>query len=263
MRSLFFASWLFLLSLHCTAQRTETLTNQSIISLHKAGLDDELILSKMESSTCKFDVSTTGMIALKNGGLSKEVIQAVMNKAEGKKVVVQKEAEAEKTTVKPPSPGKGIPEPETINYVHFYDKGAQSLIPLERGTAAQKVEKKALGYGGADIVYELEGGKSTARASLDKMPSFVVSTGGGSADIFVLYKVEVKKDKRKAITNHIGMGSNKGAKGIVILDIKQLKTGLFELVPSTKLEKGEYFFAVKSATNATTTNADVYAFGLD
>lgn len=261
MRLFILFSWLLLAGVGAIAQKTETLTNAGVIALHKAGLDDDLIIAKIESSTCKFDVTTTGMIALKNGGLSKEVIQAVMNKAEGKKAAATtKTPEAEKSPVKPST---GVPEPATINAVNFYDKAAQSLKPLERGTAAQKVEKKALGYGGADIVYELEGGKSTARASAEAVPAFVVSTGGGSADIFVLYKVDVKKDKRKAVTNHIGMGAGKGAKGIVTIDIKQLRPGLFELVPTAKLEKGEYFFAVKSATNATTTNADVYAFGID
>jgi len=264
MRLFILFSCLILGSLNSTAQtKPETLTNASIISLHKAGLEDELILAKIESAPCKFDVSTNGMIALKNGGLSKEIIQAVMNKAEGKSAVVKKEPVLEKTTAKTLAGGKAIPEPETINYVNFYDKTAQILTPLERGSAAQKVEKKALGYGGADVVYELQGDRSTARAAADRMPSFVVNTGGGSADIFVLYKLDVKKGKRKAVVSHIGMGSDKGTKGIIPIDIKQLKTGVYELVPTAKLDKGEYFFAVKSATNATTTNADVYAFGVD
>ena len=60
-----------------TAQ--EVLTNDSLVSLKKAGLSDSIIISKIRSSQTKFDVSTKGLIGLKNAGLSDQVIEAVVN----------------------------------------------------------------------------------------------------------------------------------------------------------------------------------------
>jgi hypothetical protein len=49
-----------------TAQ--DVLTNDSVISMKKAGLSDSLILAKIRSSASKFDTSTKGLIALKIAG---------------------------------------------------------------------------------------------------------------------------------------------------------------------------------------------------
>ena len=60
-----------------TAQ--DVLTNDSVISMKKAGLSDSLILAKIRSSAAKFDTSTKGLIALKNAGLSDPIIEAMVS----------------------------------------------------------------------------------------------------------------------------------------------------------------------------------------
>src|SRR5262245_27178548 len=59
-----------------TAQ--DVLTNDSVISMKKAGLSDSLILAKIRSSASKFDTSTKGLIALKNAGISDPIIEAMV-----------------------------------------------------------------------------------------------------------------------------------------------------------------------------------------
>ena len=48
---------------HVAAQ--EVLTNAKIIDLHKAGFSKEILKSKIQTSTCNFDVSVDGMMKLK------------------------------------------------------------------------------------------------------------------------------------------------------------------------------------------------------
>ena len=59
----------------------ETLTNIEIVEMTKAGLGRDLILSKIKSSSPKFDVSVNGLIVLKKAGVDDEVISAMMEKA--------------------------------------------------------------------------------------------------------------------------------------------------------------------------------------
>jgi hypothetical protein len=59
-----------------TAQ--DVLTNDSVISMKKAGLSDSLMLAKIRSSASKFDTSTKGLIALKNAGISDPIIEAMV-----------------------------------------------------------------------------------------------------------------------------------------------------------------------------------------
>ncbi len=61
------------------AAREEILTNDSIIQLLKAGLDEDLIISKIQGTNHNFDVSTGGMVALKQAGASSRLIQVMMD----------------------------------------------------------------------------------------------------------------------------------------------------------------------------------------
>lgn len=56
---------------------SEVLTNEEVIRLTLAKLPDSVILTKIRNSTCKFDVSTDGLIKLKQAGVSDAVIQAM------------------------------------------------------------------------------------------------------------------------------------------------------------------------------------------
>jgi hypothetical protein len=121
-----------------------------------------------------------------------------------------------------------------------------------------------LGYGGTKFVYEFPGAASPVRLTPGSTPSFTVNTGGAAGDGFVLYKVDAKKGTRQAITDDRGaMGTMNGSKGVIALEIKQLKPGIYELTPTARLEKGEYAFIPKASFSASSSTADVYAFGID
>jgi hypothetical protein len=61
-----------------------SLQNQDIIKMVKAGLDDSIILAKIKSSSCQFDTTTDTLIALKQNGVSAAVLRA-MTEAANKK----------------------------------------------------------------------------------------------------------------------------------------------------------------------------------
>jgi hypothetical protein len=58
----------------------EVMTNQTILSLLKAGLGDELVIAKINSEPCDYDVSTNSMLSLKNSGASERVIAAMVTR---------------------------------------------------------------------------------------------------------------------------------------------------------------------------------------
>jgi hypothetical protein len=57
----------------------EILTNDSIIQLRKAGIDEDLILAKIRDSQHSFDLSVQGMLALKEGGVSDRLMHFMMD----------------------------------------------------------------------------------------------------------------------------------------------------------------------------------------
>lgn len=56
----------------------ELLTNADVLKLTAAVLPDAVIIAKIKSSACNFDLSTDGLVALKHAAVSDAVIQAMM-----------------------------------------------------------------------------------------------------------------------------------------------------------------------------------------
>lgn len=72
-------SFIIIFSLVLTAASAEILTNQTIVSMVKAGLGEELVISKIKNSQNQFDVSITGILKLKEEGVSEDIITAMID----------------------------------------------------------------------------------------------------------------------------------------------------------------------------------------
>lgn len=250
---------LMLISLSGIAQTKETLTNKSIIELSKAGLSKEVIISKIETTSCNFDLSTSGIIALKKANVDESVIKAMIGKANNKSesTVTKTNATSKTTDVKKVN----IPSVENINHPYAWVKNKTTFL-LEKGTASLKAKMKLLG--GMSTNYELDGEASPIRVTVNDRLSFIINTGGGSLPELTLYKTTKVKGKRSAkVATAQGLVSTKGVKNsdAIVFTVAQLKSGLYEIKPSTKLDKGEYLFCSKITVSAA--SLEVFAFGID
>lgn len=236
----------------------EVMNNQSVVDMIKAGFSKELIISKIETSECKFNTSTQALIDLKKQKVPEDVINAIINRSSSNK------NEPRQTSNKASLADASPVNLEILNLIHVWNSLTNGKSPLERVSAQMRTRAKALGYGGVNVVFEVPGEKSPVRLN-DSLPVFIVNTGGAPPDGFVLYKLTVKKRYRQAVSaNYSTISGMKGSQGVYSVNIRSLKNGLFELSPAAPLAKGEYFFALKSSNNAmTTSNAEVFAFGID
>jgi hypothetical protein len=57
------------------------LTNADIVQMQKAGLSEEVILSKITGSPSKFDIGTQDLIRLKEAGVNDNIINAMVQKS--------------------------------------------------------------------------------------------------------------------------------------------------------------------------------------
>ncbi|MGB6691282.1 MAG: hypothetical protein WBE76_25900 [Terracidiphilus sp.] len=72
---------LLVLCSHLAAQ--QTLNNDAIVKMVKAGLSDDLIVTTIGSQAGSYDASTDGIIALKKAGVSDKVVSAIVQKTSG------------------------------------------------------------------------------------------------------------------------------------------------------------------------------------
>lgn len=61
----------------------ESFTNDSIVSLSAAGIEDSVLLAKIDSLPCAYSVGTDDIIRLKNAGVSNRVITAMVQRCIG------------------------------------------------------------------------------------------------------------------------------------------------------------------------------------
>lgn len=244
--------------------KPEVLTNKSIIDLHKAGIDEDLIVAKIQSSECKFDLSTNGMIDLKNKGVPSSLIKVMMNKADGKPLNYSGGENTNPSTL-PSNKNKNAAAKsdysslEMLNYVYTWSKSGQPAKPLEKLTATVRHQP---GLITAFDNWHLEGLNSTVRLNAADASTFVVNTGNSTPPDLVLYKLKSAKDGREAIYVKGNMSGNKASPDMISVNITKLADGIYQVAPVGFLKKGEYFFTTRPATTELT-STEAYAFGID
>jgi hypothetical protein len=158
--------------------------------------------------------------------------------------------------------------------VKLYHPSTEKQTDLEKTGAVRKQKKKLGGFGGVSFTYEMEGEKSPVRLNADSA-IFVIEQGSGmlSMDmsmILQLFRLEVKNGRRVAVQGDYKpslLGTGKTTDTKITTSSKQLKEGLTQLMPTKKLEKGEYAFVsgMMQGNNYDGKNTKyiVYAFGVD
>lgn len=252
------------------AQKTETLDNKAIIAMSKAGLGNDIIIAKIRSSVCRFDLNTNGLVGLKNQKVPDDVISIMMEKGDSTTQPAISRASGKTDSTKNAGAVTQVPDLEFINVPHYYDKGTKGMKVLERSTVAVKAKVnllKAMVPGtSTPIVFRMANDSSSARIPLQESVSFMVNTGTNVPEIFGLYKMEVlsKKNMREATWFNISAFDNKSDKDVIAFNYKKVKDGVYEIVPVSKLEKGEYCFVNKlSYSTYGGAKADVFAFGVE
>jgi hypothetical protein len=84
-----------------SAATTHPLTNQDVVRMTKASFDDATILKTIESHNASFDLSVDALLRLKELGVSRPVIQAMLAAEPDRKPIAAAPARAAAFTVKP------------------------------------------------------------------------------------------------------------------------------------------------------------------
>lgn len=249
------------------AQAQETLTNLSVVQMVQLGLDNEIIISKIDASANDFDVTTPALIALKEDSVPSTVVSAMLTAANdpSKKVVDMNDFRS------PHRPG-----------IYYYDdKGdlVELLTTVTNGTKTRNVAGAAWSYGisKAKVVSQVAG--TEARLGLKKAPKFYfyfnqqsnsfdqqgLYSGFMSAtspNEFVLARMEVRKGTREIVvysgnsyTQEYGVDEKQAAR----FEISQVDQGIFE-VNVGDLAPGQYCFLYSGA--GPSSQARVYDFGI-
>lgn len=254
----------FSVSLRCVAAclalslasvaHAETLRNEDVVALLEAGLGEEAVIAKIETSEGDFDTDTSTLLALRAKGVPSPVLAAMVKSANG--------------TVRYDDTS---PDPTVAHTPGFYimdnSSGQARMTKIDPLASTQTKTGGILGYaftGGiasASIKAVLPGATAAAQTG-NRRPTFYVffdppggnqsaifSTGFGNAVItpneFSLVDLMEKKDRREARVGSLNIaGSKTGVmdKDQIPFTYEQVAPYVYKITPDRELEPGEYGF---------------------
>jgi len=237
----------------------ETITNTTVIDLTVAGLGDEAIIAKINSSQVQFDLSTDQMIDLKKRGVSGPVIAAMLTaSSRGTEVVNSMSLDS-------PDPMRAHPSGLYL----FAEAGEESKMKRIDATVSNQAKTGGiLGYaltgGIASMSVKASIQNETARvASGSRTPTFYfffdesngpAGTGtwaSGTAAMvtspseFTLIRLNKKKGRREARVGSANIGGAKTGvmdKDRIAFDYALVRPGVYRVAAGASLEPGEYGF---------------------
>ncbi len=160
-------AYAFLVALFLIAQplMAAVLTNDSVVKMVEAGLDEEVILLAVERGEPKFDLDPSDLIKLKEKGVPDAVVKAMLERQEGAAVkapakVADKPASKAKPKVVEIDLPKAIePKPGNEYYTRFsfrYERGKHITTNYGRGMVLPiNTRVKLVSIGGDDMVLEV------------------------------------------------------------------------------------------------------------
>jgi hypothetical protein len=249
----------------------ETMTNEEVISLAKAGLNETIIVNKIKTSKSSFDLSTDNLIKLKQAGVSDNIVTAMLEAKSGRSI-----QPASSAAQSADSRGTGDPNdpmsPHDYGLYLFEEKdGVRKMTQMMPNVSAQN--RTGGGFTAAVTPFGL--GKRKTKANLpgtaanlqikDANPVFYfyldVKSGGlntssgipSTPSEFALIRFNVRDDNREVTIAKSNAYSSKGGLSdeyVVNYTAQDLGNGIFKVTPKTTLANGEYGFYLLNSGNS-------------
>jgi hypothetical protein len=268
----------------------QSLNNDSVIKLVKAGLSDDLIVTTINGSAGTYDTSANGLIALKKAGASDKVVSAIVLKGAG----LSSTAPGTGATASTAAPGTNPDDPAVAHEagIYIYNDSAPAgskMTMLEPNVYTQGktggVFTSAMTYGVAKIKMKavLRGARANARVS-DPQPVFYFyfeETGAGlshatgifggtsTPNEYTLLRFDVKSGTRETVigqANAFGASGGTDDKAVTNFTYTKLRPGVYKVMLNAALQPGEYGFISSGGSAAigpmgSTSNSRVFDFG--
>jgi hypothetical protein len=126
---------LLLLSLPTFAQ--DILDNKGIISLLSSRMSQDIVITKISSSKCKFDLSVDGLVELKNGRVSDKIVKAMFTASPPTEIMGNEDV----IKLSNSRIGSAIVKEKLMRTPHKFDVSSEALVRLKDAKVPDAVIK--------------------------------------------------------------------------------------------------------------------------
>jgi hypothetical protein len=208
----FLAAILLLPSPAARAAQEEVLTNASVIELVRLKFSDDIVVQKIESSRCDFDLSVAGLKGLKSAGVSERVISAMLETQGGSPAPRARKAEPAPSSKAAPAAAPATPaaagapvrfDADPERGVYYESKGKRVRLTRSNAEIAAKgVWSSAFSFGAKKhrVVALLAGPKAELRVA-GRLPVFYYVPGSTemTADDLKIARTAVREGSREVV----------------------------------------------------------------
>jgi len=262
----------------CQPGAGQVLTNNSIVEMVRAGLPEEVIIAKVQTSASNFDLSTNGLVALTGQGVNGNILQAMLLAERNARPGGAPSQAAVMAQNSPDAPhDAGI-----YMYVHT-TLGPRMLLVEPSVYVRGKVTgsfNTAITFGIAKTNWKavLHGEKAGVR-TVDPAACFYfyfekTRSGLSHADFgttnpneFTLLRLDVKKSSREVVmmsANGYTAASGLDEKKAVRFNVERVRPGVYKVTPAEPLAPGEYgFIGVPGSPYFMAGRSRIFDFGVD
>lgn len=249
------------------SSREEALDNAGVISLKQLGLGDSVLIEKIKTSRCNFDVGLQGLKQLKTGGLSDAVIAAVL-------------AAENNSTSGPSDPNDPRSPHESGIWLYGEATGKPSMTQLEPSVYSQSRSGSMIfmGYGATAKQRAVLRGAHAQMVTTNRDPVFYFyfentqsglggNNGATTPNEYILaqFEVKTKEDQRRLVIGSLnaysGGSSGTEEKSVRSFSFEKLAPGIYKVSPKEPLANGEYGFFY-GQTSRDSTGGKVFDFGV-
>jgi hypothetical protein len=253
--------------------QNETMTNAEVISLAKAGLSTTIIINKIRSSKTNFDLSTDSLIALKQAGVTDDVVGAMFESKNGKTVsaVVENTSEARKVS----DPNDPMAPHDFGIYLYEENGEGRRMTQLAPIVSQQNrtggLFTSSLTYGISKVKIKANLPGPAAKLQLKQArPVFYfyldaksggLNTSSGipsTPNEFALIRFNVRSDNREVTIGKMNAFGGKGGLSdeyVMQFETEDLGNGMFKITPKGDLKNGEYGFFLINSGNSNASSA--------
>jgi hypothetical protein len=237
---------IFFLCILATAQ--QTLDNESVIKLVKAGLGEELIITTINASPGNYDTSANGLIALKSAGVSDKVVSAIVLRANGS-VPTGGATAAGGTAVGTGAAAAQTGLPAAVDSVGVYYQDASGnwqeanaeVVNFKTGGAVKHLA--SVGIIKEDMNGMVAGTRSRLELRLPAQFIFYVPEGRSPGE-YQLLRLHINSDNREFRSVTGGVVHEKGGaqRDQVDFSPKKIAPRAYQITLGADLGRGEYGF---------------------
>lgn len=267
----------FLFLLLCPAFfAQESLNNDTVIKMIKAGLSEDLIVTTINSSPGEYDTSANALIALKKAGAADKVVAAMILKATGTTAPAQPATTSAPGSATASSPAVvlapgALPDGVDTVGVYYLDNSGNHWQEVPAEVVNFKSEGAFKHYASAGLVKgEMTGlvGGNRSQLTLKLPAKFILYTPEGRAPgEYQLIRMHENADSRefRAANGGIVHDSGGALRDVVDYTPKKIAPRIYLIDLSEDFDRGEYGFLPPSDLplgNSIPTATKIYSFSL-